>query len=41
MTNEQRNIIQKMRMKNETYAMISDAVGIPIGTIKSYFHRQK
>lgn len=39
MTNEQKSIIQKMRMKNETYAAISDAVGIPIGTIKSYFHR--
>lgn len=39
MTNEQKNIIHKMRMKNETYAAISDAVGIPIGTIKSYFHR--
>lgn len=39
MTNEQKNIIRKMRMQNETYAAISSAVGIPIGTIKSYCHR--
>ena len=39
MTNEQKNIIRKMRIQNETYAAISDAVGIPIGTIKSYCHR--
>lgn len=39
MTNEQKNIIQKMRMQNETYAVISEVVGIPIGTIKSYCHR--
>ena len=41
MTNEQKNIIRNMRMQNETYAAISDAVGIPIGTIKSYCHRHK
>ena len=34
MTNEQKNIIRNMRMQNETYAAISSAVGIPIGTIK-------
>ena len=28
-------------MQNETYAAISDTVGIPIGTIKSYCHRHK
>lgn len=28
-------------MQNETYAAISSAVGIPIGTIKSYCHRHK
>lgn len=39
MTNEQKNIIHKMRMQNETYAVISNAVGMPIGTIKSYCHR--
>ena len=41
MTNEQKNIIRNMRMQNETYAAISDAVGIPIGTIKSYCNRHK
>ncbi len=39
MTNEQKSIIRKMRIQNETYAAISSAVGIPIGTIKSYCHR--
>ena len=41
MTNEQKEIIRNMRMQNETYAAISSAVGIPIGTIKSYCHRHK
>ncbi|MDD6060843.1 MAG: RNA polymerase subunit sigma-70 [Ruminococcus sp.] len=41
MTNEQKEIIRKMRKQNESYAAISDTVGIPIGTIKSYCHRHK
>ena len=39
MTDEQKEIIRKMRKQNETYATISDVVGIPTGTIKSYCHR--
>ena len=39
MTNEQKNQIKTMRQQNITYTAISDALGIPVNTIKTFCRR--
>ena len=41
MTDQQRNQILTLRAKGLTFTAISDAVGIPAGTIKSFCSRNK
>ncbi len=41
MTNQQRNQILTLRAKGLTFAAISDAVGLPAGTVKSFCSRNK
>ncbi|MBQ3868362.1 MAG: helix-turn-helix domain-containing protein, partial [Clostridia bacterium] len=41
MTDQQRNQILTLRAKGLTFTAISDVVGIPAGTIKSFCSRNK
>ena len=41
MTNQQKNQILTLRAKGLTFTAISDAVGLPTGTVKSFCSRNK